>query len=253
MLLGLEIWVFCFVASVYLLGGYVKGAVGFALPMISVAGGATVLDAQTAVATMILPVILTNILQAFREGVGPLLAVLRRFWMVIVIILGVIAVSAPLLVWMPDRLFFATLGVGVGVFGALQLAGWRPEIRPEHEKRWGVGVGVLSGFYGGVAGIWGPPYIFYLTALKLPKEAQVRAAGAAFLAGSLVITPAHVLTGVLSAERAMLSAAMVPVAVLGMFLGQRLQDRMDQNKFRRLTLIVLLISSVNLLRRAIFG
>jgi uncharacterized membrane protein YfcA len=38
-----------------------------------------------------------------------------------------------------------------------------------------------------------------------------------------------------------------------MWIGGRLQDRIDQNGFRRLTLLVLLIAGLNLLRRALLG
>ena len=117
----------------------------------------------------------------------------------------------------------------------------------------GLGIGLISGFYGGVAGMWGPAFILYLTALRLPKAEHVRAAGACFLAGGLMILPAHTATGVLNGDRLYLSLTLIPVAYLGMALGQRLQDRLDPEVFRKMTLIVLVLSAVNLLRRAVFG
>ena len=253
MVFGLEIWVYAVVVAVYLLGGYVKGAIGFALPMIAVAGGATVLDAQTAVAAVILPALFANIFQAFREGAGALLSVLKRFWPGIAVIMVMIVLSAPLLVWLPEWAIFLTLGVGVGLFAIIQLLGWRPTISPERERPISLGIGVISGFYGGVAGMWGPAYILFLTALKLPKAEHVRAAGACFLAGGIIITPAHAATGILTGERLYLSLTLIPVAYLGMALGQRLQDRLDPEVFRKVTLIVLVLSAINLLRRSAFG
>ena len=253
MIFGLEVWVYALVVAVYLLGGYVKGAIGFALPMIAVAGGATVLDAQTAVAAVILPALFANIFQAFREGVGPLLSVLNRFWPSILVTVVMIALTAPLLVWLPSWAIFLTLGLGVGVFAIIQLLGWRPTISPQSERPIGVGIGMIAGFYGGVAGMWGPAFILYLTALRLPKAEHVRAAGACFLAGGVIITPSHALTGVLTGDRLMLSLTLIPVAFAGMKLGQRLQDRLDPDVFRKVTLLVLVLSAVNLLRRAALG
>ena len=252
MLLGLEIWVFCFIAVVYVVGGYVKGAIGFALPLIAVAGGATVLDAQTAVATIILPVVLSNFVQAFRQGVGPLIETAKRFWLVNLIIVVMIAASARLLPMIEDWLFFLTLGVGAGLFAVAQLAGWRPRIPPRRERVWSVGVGLLSGFYGGLSGIWGPPYVLFVTALRLPPREQVRATGLCFLLGSLMLLPAHMMTGVFDKDAAALSAAMTPAAMLGQYFGQRMQDRLDPELFRRATLIVLTFASLNLIRRALF-
>ena len=42
-------------------------------------------------------------------------------------------------------------------------------------------------------------------------------------------------------------------AVAGMLAGQALQDRLDQDRFRRLTLFVLVLAGLNLLRRGLFG
>jgi hypothetical protein len=49
------------------------------------------------------------------------------------------------------------------------------------------------------------------------------------------------------------SILMIVPALLGMWVGGRLQDRIDQKTFRRATLFVLLIAGLNLLRRAWVG
>lgn len=253
MLFGLTFWIFCFVTAVYVLGGYIKGAIGFALPVVAVAGAATVVDGRTAVATAIVPVLVANSMQVLRAGLLPMIASLERFWITALVLMIAIGLSAPLLAWMPDRVFLLILGVGVGLFGGAQLAGWRPVIAPSGEKPWGVVTGAVSGFFGGVTGSWGAPVVIYLSALSVPKIEQVRATGVIFLLGGFVVTPVHIATGVLNETTGALSFAMVPATVLGVYLGQKLQDRLDQDRFRRITLIVLVVSSANLLRRAAFG
>ena len=56
----------------------------------------------------------------------------------------------------------------------------------------------------------------------------------------------------------MLNAATLPVGVLmllpvllGMGLGFAVQDRLDQERFRRVTLAVLVLAGLNLLRRGL--
>ncbi len=248
--LGVSPWAVAAALFFFLLGGFVKGAVGFALPLIAVAGSASVLPAETAVAMVILPTLLTNVQQAFREGWTELLATSKRFVALLATLMALIWVGAALLPGLDENVFFAGLGLFVLVFAGVQLAGWRPRISPRAETPVGAGVGVIAGLSGGLSGIWGPPVILYLTALSLPKAEQVRAAGAAFLLGSLMLTPAHIGTGVLNAETAPLSLLAVPPALLGMWLGQKAQDRLDLALFRRLTLIVLVLTALNLLRRA---
>lgn len=252
MILGLEPFVFAVALTAFFVGGYVKGAVGFALPLVAVAGGSLVLDAKTVVAMLIIPVLVTNFLQSVRQGLEPLRETWRRFWPTIAVIMVVIALSAQLLVVIDDSVFFLTLGVGVALFASLQLAGWRPVIRPAHERPWGFAVGGLSGFYGGLAGIWGPPFVLYITALGLPKHEQVRATGLCFLLGAVILAPAHFVTGVFNAQTAALSAVMLPAALIGQYFGQKTQDRLDAELFRKITLAVLVIAALNMLRRGLF-
>jgi hypothetical protein len=64
---------------------------------------------------------------------------------------------------------------------------------------------------------------------------------------------AHLGSGVLGSETLPLSLVLILPAAIGMWLGGRWQDRIDQNVFRKLTLIVLLLAGLNLLLRALMG
>ena len=50
-----------------------------------------------------------------------------------------------------------------------------------------------------------------------------------------------------------LSLALVPPALLGIWTGFQIQDRIDQALFKRLTLWILLLAGLNLLRRGIIA
>lgn len=250
---GFETYVVVVAAIAYFAGGFVKGAVGFALPLVAVTGAASVLPAQVAVALIILPVLVANTWQAFSTGVGPLLATLRRFWPMNLVLVVVIWFSAGLLPLIDDHLFFAGLGVMVAFFAGLQLAGWRPPHPGRHERAVGLGVGAFGGFTGGLAGIWGPPVVLYLLALRVDKLEQIRATGLCFMLGSYVLVVAHSQTGVLNEQTAAFSAAAILPTLIGQWIGQKAQRRLDQELFRKITLIVLCVSALNLLRRAFFG
>jgi uncharacterized membrane protein YfcA len=116
----------------------------------------------------------------------------------------------------------------------------------------GAAVGLVAGLMGGVSTILGPPLIMYATSLRLDKEAFVAALGTFFLMGGIFFTLSFVERGVLDATTAPWSLACVPPALAGMWLGQRLGRRIEQQRFRRIVLIVLFVLGLNLLRRAIF-
>jgi uncharacterized membrane protein YfcA len=104
---------------------------------------------------------------------------------------------------------------------------------------------------GGVSGVWGPPTVLYLLATDAPKKAAISVQGVVYGAGSAVLLLAHMRSGVLSAETAPLSAAMVVPMLVGLWLGQRVQDQLDQAKFQRAMLFVLVIVGLNLIRRGL--
>jgi len=134
----------------------------------------------------------------------------------------------------------------------MQLAGWAPKV-PEKSMRIEASVGAFAGFIGGLSGIWGPPTVAYLTAINTPKAEQMRVQGVIFGMGAVVLFFAHIKSGIVSAQTMPFSAMLVVPAVIGMMMGQRLQDRIEQAMFKRLTLIVLLVGGLNLIRKGVMG
>ncbi len=255
-MLGLDLMtlpLFLAACAVAFAAGAVKGAVGFAMPMLMISGLGSFLPAEVAVAALIGPTVATNVLQAFRQGGRAALEALRAHRRYL-LVAGVILVAAAQLVPLLDgRAILALIGGPIVLFGLAQLAGWRPVIGPQARSRAEVGFGVVSGFFGGLSGVWGPPMVMYLTALQTPKTEQVRVQGVAFGLGGLMLLAAHLQSGVMNAQTAPLSVALILPAMLGMWAGFRVHDRLDQALFRRATLVVLIFAGLNLLRRALFA
>jgi hypothetical protein len=240
-------------ALVMVLGGVVKGAVGFALPMIAVSGIGSFLDAQTTIAILIVPTFLTNLWQAIRQGPRAALETGRRFWRLILVLAVLIGLVAQAVPHIPSQTLFLVLGGIVTVVAALQLAGWRPEAprSPGARRALEIATGVVAGVTGGLAGVWGPPVLFFLIALGVEKTALVRAQGLAYLTGSTVLVVAHLRSGLLDAATLPVSALMILPVMAGMALGLRLQDRLAPAPFRRWVLVVLCLAGLNLLRRGL--
>jgi uncharacterized membrane protein YfcA len=99
--------------------------------------------------------------------------------------------------------------------------------------------------------VWGPPVLIYLLSVGADKQETVRVQGVVFLIGAVILTAAHMQSGILNAATVPLSAALIVPAMAGMGAGFWLQDRLDPARFRRWTLILLLITGLNLLRGAL--
>jgi len=250
---GLPFWGFALACGVTVFSGFVKGAVGFAMPLIMISAFSSFMPPETALAALILSVLSTNLHQSLRFGVRPAWESALKYWRMIATTCLGIVISAPFVVYLPQQLLFGLLGVPVMGFALLQLSGWKPFIHKRHRHPAEYGLGMIGGLYGGISGIWGPPVIVYLLAVGAQKAEMVRVLGVIFMIGAVVLTAAHIGSGVLNARTLPLSAAMVLPAFLGMWAGFQLQDRLDAERFRRWTLLVLMVIALNLIRRALFG
>lgn len=235
-----------------LLAGFVKGVVGFAMPMIFISGLSSFIAPDLALAMLLLPTLFANVQQALRQGVGAAWQAAKRFW-VYLVTGGVVLVGAAQLVpYLRGDLMLGGLGALVTGFVVLQLSGWRLRLSGQ-SGRVEVLIGVIAGFLGGISGVWGPPTVAYLTALNTEKTVQMQVQGVIYGLGAVVLVLSHLGSSVLNWQTAAPSALMIPPALIGVWVGTQVMDRIDQHAFRRATLIVLLLAGLNLIRRAIMG
>jgi uncharacterized membrane protein YfcA len=239
-------------AFAFAAGGFAKGVVGFALPLIAVSIVGSFVPYEVAVALLVVPTLVSNVSQVLRQGLAPAVATLRDYWWMNLVLVVMIAVSAQLVVALPGRLLFGILGVAVSAFGITQLTGWRLKFRPERRRIVETAVAVVGGFFGGLSGVWGPPIIMYLLASHLPKAEMIRAQSMSFLLGAVILLVSYLHTGVLNAKTLPASAWLVLPTMAAMIVGYRVHDRLDQALFRKVTLVVLVVTGLNLLRRALF-
>ncbi len=152
-----------------LLAGVVKGMTGFSLPMILVSGLGSFLSPELALAGMILPALVTNFFQAFRQGARAALQSARTHWRYLATMLAFLVLGSQIVLSIPAGLLFLILGATITFFASLQLAGWRPKVSVQHQRSTEIGTGALAGILGGLTGTWGPPKALYLTALGVPS------------------------------------------------------------------------------------
>ncbi|AZY92950.1 sulfite exporter TauE/SafE family protein [Paracoccus sp. Arc7-R13] len=247
---GLEPWQFVAAFGVTAFAGFVKGALGFAMPMIMISAFGSIMPAPVALAAMILPTLFTNIQQAVRDGRPAAVASAIKFRLHIAMVGIFICVSAGFAAVIPQWVMYALLGLPITLFALWQLSGRPLVLNLRHRRRAEGWSGVIGGLYGGISGIWGPPLIVYLLSVGTEKREQVRVQGVVFLIGAVVLTVAHLFSSLLNASTLPLSAVLCFPAFAGMMAGFALQDRLDVEQFRRWTLLLLILTGLNLIRRA---
>lgn len=233
-----------------LLAGLVKGVIGFGLPLVFISGLTMFLPAEIAVAALILPTLATNIMQTFGQGIVPARQSIRDYRVFLIVGAVSLVIAAQFVRSLPEAAMVLIIGVPVTFFAILNLSGYRFRLRLRTAASDAI-VGSFTGALGGLSGIWAPPTVAYLTALDTPKTDQIRIQGVIYGLGALVLVAAHLGSGVLRSETIWLSAAMIPPGMAGMWVGGKVMHRIDQQMFRNVTLLVLLLAGLNLIRRGL--
>lgn len=249
----MPLWVFAAAVGVTLIAGFVKGAVGFAMPLVMISGLSLFMDPLLAISGILLPILMSNFLQALRFGWAEVWATTREYWRYILVVCVAILIVAQFVTSVPTQTFYLVLGIPVVVLSFIQLVGVRFRV-PDHRRRlaeWGIGL--LAGILGGLTGTWGPPTVLYLIALDTPKAKQILVQGVVYGLGSVSLLLGHIQSGVLNLTTLPFSAALLVPGYLGMLLGFRMSDRLNPEVFRKVTLIVLIVAGANLVRRGVVG
>lgn len=238
--------------AIGLVAGVVKGAIGFALPTILVSGLSTFISPHAALAGVVVPALVTNVWQALRQGPRPALQSALKFRRVLAVGTLVLLASAQLVPLFSETGLLLIVSVPIILFSAIQLLGWRPAIAPS--DTWAAYLaGVVFGLFSGLAALFAPALVFYLTAINTEKTEQMRVQGVVFSVAAGLFGAAHLFSGVLTPASFIFSTVLLVPCLVGMWIGFRLHDALDQKTFRMLTLIVLLVSGLNLLRMGLMG
>lgn len=240
-----------FAAFAAFTAGLVKGAVGFGMPMIMISFLSFFIAPDLSLAILIMPTLVTNLVQALRQGLGAAIAGIRKFRVFLIVGFVFLVSTAQIVTRVSDTTLFLFIGSAITFFAIFQLSGWLPDIK--RTAKFDAGVGAFAGAVGGISGTWGPPTVAYLTAVNTPKAEQIRLQGVIYGLGSIALLAAHMRSGVITAQTLPLSAVMVIPAMVGVTIGYRWQTRISQAMFRKVTLIVLVFGGLNLLRRGFFG
>lgn len=249
----LSLWQFVFCSCVTIFAGFAKGLTGFALPMIMVSGMAIVIDPKLAIASMVLPTIVSNAWQSFQQGGAVAWNSLKKFWLLIFITLAMIYIHAQWIGALNFDNLLAILGVSIALVSLVQLLGFKLKL---DKKNAGIATFItaqIAGFFGAIAGTWGPPITIYLLAIDTPKAEQIRVSGIAFGLGALMFWFAHERSGLMNPQALGLSFLMLFPMIIGLYFGTIAQAKIDQKRFRQFTLWLLLISGLNILRKAMMG
>lgn len=239
---------------VFAFAAVLHGITGMAFPMIGTSALALTMPLPKAVAMMILPSLLMNIMVLLSNRSGSLkseLAVYAKdYWRLIV--LGAIGsvVGVKLLLWLPAVYLYAAMAIFTAYYA---LHGWASEagkiraLNVPNGKNAMMIFGFLAGVVGGATNVMSPLVLMFLFAYTHNKHEIAKVSNLCYLVGKLVQL------ALLGAEMTALSLpemawllAMMLVSLGFVVLGARWRSRLSQKFFKKLIYFVLLILSAKM-------
>ena len=233
-----------------LLAGVVNGIIGLGLPLTALAIIGAVADLRLAIALIAIPIVATNIYQAFCGGRA--MEMLRRYWVINLCSVVGTVIGAQILFMVDPDILTMTLGVVVIVYVAINATGFAIRISDSTSPWAAPPLGLLSGLLTGTTGSVGIPIALYLQARGLDKESFLRAIALTFLISASMLVIALLEKGALGKNPALVSAASLIPAFAGMAIGQRLRSRLSEDLFRKFVFLFLMVAAVNLIRKGLF-
>ena len=113
-------------------------------------------------------------------------------------------------------------------------------------------IGAVNGVVTGLTGSFVVPGVPYLQALGFPRELLIQAMGILFTVSTLALAIALTGHSLLPRELGVLSLAGLVPAYLGVLSGQRLRRRVEEERFRHMFFIGLMLLGAYMTVRALF-
>lgn len=239
-----------FLVLAFLTGAFVKGLSGIGMPLFVIPILLQFVPLQTAIAIMIVPVFLSNVLQILDWR--KVYEAARRFWLLLAVLPVGIAVGNLALLYLDPRQLDVLIGALIGVFACFGLFRVAPVTSLPNEKLWNPIVGAITGLLGGFSSFYGPPIAFYLLMLKLPRDTFIVTSALIFTVAGGALNALMIVHGMVGWGDILVSTlSLVPVAA-GLLLGNHVRRYVSQAVFDRIVLWFLVVIALNQMRRG-FG
>ncbi len=164
-------------------------------------------------------------------------------------IVGVV-LGTSLLVNLPAQPMLVALALFVFVFALRSILGIRGDRLVS--RWWAPPASLTGGTVGALFGTGGPPYVIYLTH-RIHDKSDLRATlSALFFTEGMTRIASFVTAGLLTTREVWLAyAAALPIMLGGLYLGGKVHVGLSQAQMTRLVGVLLLVSSLSLLFKAI--
>jgi len=243
---GMSFLLIAAVLAVLFLTGLIKAVLGFGeslvtMPLLTLLVGVQVASPLLALVVTTLTTLM--LLQSWQQ------VDVRSSWRVML----AAVVGIPFGLWglraLPADWITLALGLVLVAVGAFNLLRRKPAWVPG--PRWGYLFGFFSGVLGSAFYVGGPPVVIYGTLRRLPPQEFRATLQGYFTPLNAFILLGHALSGLWTVQVLQLYGLALPLALLALWLGTRLQRAIPAGSFERAVYLVLLVLGVVMLGQAV--
>jgi len=227
---------------VALLAAFTQSLTGFGSALVSMAVLPGLIGIRTAapLVTLITVTIDVALLARYRQALN-----LRAIWrLVVALVLGV-PLGILVLRRVDERFVLAILGVVIAGYALYALLS--PRLPRLEHPAWAYGFGFIAGVLGGAYNTSGPPVVIYGNCQRWPPSEFKGNLQGFFLVNDLLVIAGHALSQNLTPLVWRDYLIVLPALMVGLFVGGRLDRRVDPALFRKIVLVLLVVMGLRLL------
>lgn len=239
---SLTFWHACFAAVVIFFAYLVRGIAGFGSALVAVPLLVLVLPLQTVVPVVVAVDYVAALTQSTRDR--PAIR-WRDIWPLFPFSLAGVVSALYLFRQIDTALLVKLLGLFIVGFALYSLS---PVSAPVKRGRgWAAPAGFMGGLIGALFGTGGPFYVIYLRLRQLDKRGFRATTAAIFVIDGGLRLAGFWITGLLGLKGVLLVLLALPLKFLGLRLGHRVHERLDEKSFMRFISLLLCLSGLMLL------
>jgi len=224
---------------IILASGFIQGLTSFGLPIIAIPFLTRIIPLQEVVPTIIVLAVLTNaiILISARKEIK-----FKKFVPLTLMGILFLPIGAYLLKYMNSDYLKLGFGIIITVFSLLLI--FKKTFPIKNEKIGYIVTGSLSGFLNGSLSSSGPPVVLFLSNQGVAKDTFRANMTLYFLILNIIAIALFLATGLLNRVVAERILYLAPALAIGVFTGIRISKKLGDETFRKVVLVLLLISGV---------
>lgn len=216
------------VITVLFFSTFIRSAFGFGDALLAMPLLVMLINPQTAaplVACIAFTIAITILLKSWRD------VDIKAAWRLIALSLVGIPIGVQLLKTAPEHIIKAILGIVLILFGLYNLIA--PRLPKLKWQGWTYIFGFVAGILGGAYNTNGPPIVIYSTLRRWPPQRFRATLQGYFFSTGVLLLANHALAGLWTPDVLRLYAYSLPIVMLAIFLGGKVNQSIPRGRFER--------------------